>query len=130
MPEDKRNRSVYIIGKPEKVAEAKKRVIELTDGSTLEDCHELVSLRHFVPLLAVQKLFPRPGSVCDELTGFRSVAIRVSPEEDIIAGFSTRGLDISGIASDVRLVCEEINQLVDGWVKAKEIVLDRAENDN
>ena len=123
MPEDKRNRSVYIIGKPEKVAEAKKRVIELTDGSTLEDCHELISLRHCVP-------FPRPGSVCDELTGFRSVAIRVSPEEDIIAGFSTRGLDISGIASDVRLVCEEINQLVDGWVKAKEIVLDRAENDN
>ena len=130
MPEDKRNRSVFIVGKPEKVTEAKKRVIELTNGSTLEECCELISIRHFVPLLAVPKLIPRPGSVCEELTCFHSVSIRMSPEEDIIAGFSTRGLDISGVAADVRLVCQEIDQLVDGWVQTKEIVIDRVWNDN
>lgn len=86
MPEDKRNRSVYIIGKPEKVAEAKKRVIELTDGSTLEDCHELISLRHFVPLLAVQKLFPRPGSVCDELTGFAALQFEFRQKKTLLLG--------------------------------------------
>lgn len=129
MPEDKRNRSVFIIGKRDNVNEARKRVIELTDGSTLEDCHELISIRHFVPLLAVPKLFPRPGCVCDELVGFRSVAIRVSPEEDTIAGFSTRGIDISGIATDVRSVCEEVDQLVDNWVKAKEIVSNSSEGE-
>ena len=103
------------------MATATKRVIELSEGCRLSESHDLISIRHFVPILAVPRLLPR-GSLCPELAELRNVEIRQAPEDDTVTGYSIRGIDISGIADDVRNACEEIDKLVNSWVATKDVV--------
>ena len=110
------------MGEEAQVAVAKQRVIELTGGSCLNACHELITVRHFVPLQAVSRLIVRTGVVCDELASFHGVEIRACPEEELIAGFTRRGIDISGVADDVLKVIDTIDSLVNDWIASKTIV--------
>lgn len=110
------------MGEEAQVTLAKQRVIELTGGSCLNACHELITIRHFVPLQAVSRLIVRPGVVCDELASFHGVEIRACPEEELIAGFTRRGIDISGVGDDVLKVINTIDALVNDWIAAKTIV--------
>ena len=111
------------MGEESQVALAKQRVvIERTGGSCLNECHDLITLRHFVPLQAVPRLIMRPGVVCEELASFHGVEIRACPEEELVAGFTRRGVDISGVADDVLKVINTIDTLVNDWIAAKTIV--------
>lgn len=110
------------MGEESQVALAKQRVIERTGGSCLNECHDLITLRHFVPLQAVPRLIMRPGVVCKELASFHGVEIRACPEEELVAGFTRRGVDISGVADDVLKVINTIDTLVNDWIAAKTIV--------
>ena len=48
--------------------------------------------------------------------------IRACPEEELVAGFTRRGVDISGVADDVLKVINTIDTLVNDWIAAKTIV--------
>lgn len=114
---------MYISGPEAGVKAAAARVLELSEGCRWEECHDVISIRHFVPILAVPRLIPR-GTLCPELAALSNVEIRQTPEDDIVTGFSIRGIDMSGTGDDVRNACSVIDHLVESWIATKDVVSD------
>lgn len=91
------------------------------NGYELADYPNSVSIRVAVPIQTIPLLFPE-DHLHNALSDFPNVSIRPAPLEDIITGYRTQGVDVSGPTGDVVRVSALIEKLVQEWIDTNVIV--------
>lgn len=97
------------------------KIKSLVNAYELVDYPSAVSIRIAVPVQSIPLLFPK-DEPHPSLAPFDKLLIQPAPIEDTIAGYSTRGVDISGTTKDVVKVKSIIEGLVKEWIEEGKIV--------